>query len=417
MLVKTILNLVEKYKFFVYKKVEFKVIDGCKALVATLTPRKRTKGFCSKCSKRGAIYDHQPTRLYKFVPLWNIPFYFQYTPRRITCPEHGVIIEAVPWCDGKEIVTKSYKNFLAGWAKKLCWLDVAKAFKTSWQTVYRAVESVVEQGLKNRDLGNVTQIGVDEIAVFKGHKYLTLVYQIDQGLKRLLWCGEGRSIKSLSDFFEMFGKENASKLKFVCSDLWKPYLKVVKQKAKNAVHILDRFHVIKQFNDVVDRVRRLESSQLSRWGKKNVLKDGRWLLLKKPENLSEKQTYRLSELLKINLMSIKAYLLKEDFQRFWQYDNAELAGKFLDDWVSRTLQTKMLHMKKLTKMLIKHKALILNWFKANKTLSSGVVEGLNNKAKVTMRKAYGFRSLKCLEVALYHNLGNLPEPKVAHRFW
>ena len=140
------------------------------------------------------------------------------------------------------------------------------------------------------------------------------------------------------------------------------------------------------------------------------------MLLKRPENLNEKQTARLGDLLKLNLSSIKGYLMREDFQRFWQYKYPASAEKFLDNWVTRTLQTDLDPMKKVARTLREHKVLILNWFKAGGRLSSGVIEGFNLKAKLTMRKAYGFRSQECLKVALYHSLGDLPEPECHHRF-
>ncbi len=124
----------------------------------------------------------------------------------------------------------------------------------------------------------------------------------------------------------------------------------------------------------------------------------------------------MAELLKINLASIKGYLLIEDFQRFWDYQRPVFAGKFLDNWVTRTLQTDLEPMKKVARMLRNHKPMILNWFKAKGRLSSGAVEGLNLKAKLTMRKAYGFKTIKCLEIALYHTLGKLPDPEYHHRF-
>jgi Transposase and inactivated derivatives len=172
---------------------------------------------------------------------------------------------------------------------------------------------------------------------------------------------------------------------------------------------------MRKLNVAIDEIRRSEVNQFKA-NKQNVLKRGRWLLLKRPENLTEKQTARLAELFKINLSSIKGYLMREDFQQFWEYQRYDFAGKFLDNWVTRTLQTDLEPMKKVARMLRKHKPLILNWFKAKGRLSSGAVEGLNLKAKLTMRKAYGFKTLKCLEIALYHTLGKLPEPEHTHRF-
>ena len=122
-------------------------------------------------------------------------------------------------------MTHSYKIFLARWARRLSWNEVATVFETSWGCVFRAVKAVVDYGLAHRSLDGVTQIGVDEIAVFRGQKYLTMVYQLDAGFRRLLWCGPERRVKTLLRFFRMFGKELSAKLKYVCSDMWGPYLK------------------------------------------------------------------------------------------------------------------------------------------------------------------------------------------------
>jgi len=243
-----------------------------------------------------------------------------------------------------------------------------------------------------------------------------MVYQLNADAKRLLWCGPERRVKTLLRFFREFGKERSTKLKFVCSDMWAPYLKVIAKKAPNALNILDRFHIMRKFNEAIDEIRRSEAREFKAADQENVLEKGRWLLLKRPENLSEKQTARLGDLLKLNLSSIKGYLLREDFQRFWEYKQMPAAGMFLENWVTRTLQTDLEPMKKVAKMLRSHKPLIMNWFKAKGRLSCGAVEGLNLKAKLTIRKAYGFKSIKCLQIALYHTLGDLPEPLCLHKF-
>lgn len=416
MLVKTILNTIEKFKSFIYRKTYWEEIAGENSLVNELLPRKNSQGECCQCTKRCPTYDTQPSRDYEYVPLWGIRVYFRYSPRRVTSKEHGIHVELVPWADGKERMTKSYQSFLAHWAKRLSWKEVANIFKTSWESVYRSVKWVVDYGLSHRDWDDVEQIGVDELAVFKGHKYLTLVYQLDKGRRRLLWCGMDRKVKTLLRFFRQFGKERCLKLKFVCSDMWKPYLKVIKKKAINALNILDRFHIMKKFNEAIDEVRRQEVKKLEMEEKENVLVNGRWLLLKKAANLTQKQTHRLNKLLKINLASIRAYLLREDFQRFWTYKSPAWAEKFLEDWATRTMRSKIAPMKKVARMLRSHKKLILNWFQAKGELSSGPVEGLNNKAKLAMRKAYGFKSVNCLQIALYHQLGKLIEPPTTHRF-
>jgi transposase len=222
--------------------------------------------------------------------------------------------------------------------------------------------------------------------------------------------------QTLLQFFKDFGEERSARLQYVMSDMWRPYLNVIKKKAVNALNILDRFHIMKKFNEAIDAVRRQEVEKLEEQGKENVLKNGRWLLLKKVVNLTQKQTVGLDRLLQINLSSIKAYLMREDFQQFWEYKSATWASKFLKDWTTRTMRSKLKPMKKVAKTLRNHKELILNWFYAKGELSSGPVEGLNNKAKLAIKKAYGFKTLNCLQIALYHQLGKLEEPPMTHRF-
>lgn len=416
MLIKTLLNKVERFKSFVYGSTQVMLVNGVEALVLDIEPRRNSQPTCPECGKRRSMYDRQPARLFEYVPIWAFKVYFRYAPRRVRCPLHGVKVEALPWGYGKERMTFSYQVYLARWAKRLSWQETADIFETSWDTVFRAVKFVVDYGLTHRSLEGVTEIGVDEIAVFKGHKYLTLVYQLNAGARRLLWCGPERRVKTLLRFFREFGKERSARLQFVCSDMWAPYLKVIAKKAPQSLNILDRFHIMRKFNEAIDEIRRGEVNQFKASRRENVLERGRWLLLKRPENLSEKQTARLDDLLKLNLASIKGYLLREDFQRFWDYQRSDFAGRFLDNWVTRALQTDLEPMKKVARMLRNHKPLILNWFKAKGQLSCGAVEGLNLKAKLTMRKAYGFKTLKCLEIALYHTLGKLPEPEYHHRF-
>ena len=152
-------------------------------------------------------------------------------------------------------------------------------------------------------------------------------------------------------------------------------------------------------------------------GYEPVLKNSRWCLLKRPENLTDNQRISLRELLTYNLKSVRAYLLKEEFQQFWEYESPAWAAKFLDAWCTRAMRSKIDPVKKFARSVRKHRALLLNYFRAKKQFSSGVIEGLNNKAKVTLRKAYGWRTFRIAELSLYHVLGKLPEPQLAHKFF
>src|SRR5580692_4494114 len=199
--------------------------------------------------------------------------------------------------------------------------------------------------------------------------------------------------------------------------MWQPYLRVIRERCTNAVNILDRFHIVAKMNEALDDVRAAEARRLVQDGYEPVLKKTRWCVLDRKANLTGLQRFRLRDLLRYNLKTVRAYLLKEDFQQFWEYHSPTWAAKFLDDWCQQVMRSRIEPMKKVAKTLLGHRELILNYFRAKKQFSSGVIEGLNNKAKLTMRKAYGFRTFRVIELALYHALGKLPEPNVAHRFY
>lgn len=335
--------------------------------------------------------------------------------RRVECPDGGVKVEKVPWAHGKSPLAKSFSGFLCVWARRLAWDEVAVIFGTTWNRVYSAVKGAVAYGLEHRDLGGIKALGIDEIAYKKGHKYLTVVYEIEQGMRRLLWIGKDRTEETLKSFFDWFGKERSDLLRYLCTDMWGPYLKVVRDKAKKAINILDRFHVMSNMNKKLDEVRRWESKVLREQGIE-ILKGSRWCFLKRPSKLTSKQCEKLKDLLGMNLRTIKAYLMKEDFQRFSGYIYPANAAKFLDQWCKRAMSSRIEPMKEMARSLRSHQELLLNGFKAKKRYSSGVVEGLNNKIKTTTKKSYGFRTYNVLEVQLYHTLGALPLPETTHKF-
>jgi transposase len=421
MQLKTILNRVESYKGFIFKNARiYKSYDKWKfsqeSIVIDIAARKNSKPKCSICGVKGPGYDTLELRLFDYLPILGIVVYFAYTMRRVNCPMCGIKVESVPWAVGKSQLTITLAWYLADWAKMLSWKQVASRFRVSWDSVCRSVEMAVDWGLVRRDLEGITSIGVDEISRAKGHKYLTLVYQIDKGCRRLLWIGNDRTEKTFQGFFDWLGCDKTANLQAICSDMWKAYLKVIKERAPQALHVLDRFHIVSHMNKAIDTVRADENRRMIKEGYEPVLFKTRWLLLHRRQNLKEEQAISLKELLTYNLKTVRAYLLKEDFQQLWNYTSSTWAGKFIDSWCSGAMRSKIEPMKKIAKMIRNHRTLILNWFAAKGELSSGIVEGLNNKAKLTTRKSYGFKSPEMQKIALYHALGDLPVPEWTHRF-
>ena len=415
MFIKTVLNRIEKVKGFVYQAIRLEECGAEPRLVVEVVPRKNAKARCSGCGKPAPGYDTRPqARLFEYVPLWGIPVYFSYRMRRVQCRACGVVSEAVPWARGKSRHTRTFSIFLARWARRLSWSETANAFHTSWDSVYRSVKWVVGWGLERRDLSGIEAIGVDEIASGKGHQYMTVVYQIDQGMRRLLHVGKGRAEEALSSFVYELGDEVVS-IRYVCSDMWRPYLKVIRELLGEAVHILDRFHIVANLNKALDQVRAAEAKELAKQGF-DSLKHTKYCFLKNPENLTPKQKLKLKEVLTLGLKSVRAYLLKEGFQLLWRYESVHWARWYLKKWCARAMRSRLKPIQKFVQSVRRHEQLILNYFEARKQFSSGVVEGMNRKINLITRKSYGFRSEEVRKIALFHTLGQLPEPELTHQF-
>src|SRR6202522_1042903 len=274
----TILNRCHHFSGFVYQHARFS--PDKKAIEIAVRPRTGSTAVCSGCHQPAPGYDRLPERKFEFIPFWGFLVFLLYSMRRVDCPRcQAIVVEEVPWGDGKRTLTKAYMLYLARWARRLSWKETAEAFRTSWDKVFDAVEHVVIWGLEHRTLGQIAAICVDEIQYSKGHKYLTLVYQIDIGITRLLWVGKERTIESFQGFFAAMGKDVISKIVFVCSDMWEPYLKLIRENCSEALHILDRFHIVANMNKAPDNVRAEETSRMRREGRAPILRKSRWLLL------------------------------------------------------------------------------------------------------------------------------------------
>jgi transposase len=417
--VKTLLNRIQHFVGFVYHSIRLRGSGGSLRVEVKIQPHRGIRGKCSTCQQPCPGYDQLEERRWLFVPLWGVVTHYFYTPRRVECPEHGVGVEHIPWSQGKRPVTTAMMGFLARWARRMSWRETARTFQTSWEAVYHSVEWFVGWGLTHRQLEAVHSIGIDEIHWGQGKRadrFLTVIYQIDQHCRRLLWVGRRRTQTTLLLGLKALGPEVVGGLRYVCSDMWQPYLSVIAKQAGQALHILDRFHIVQHLNKAVDEVRRTESIRLRGKPIAAKLKKMRWKLLRRGSRVRGQARIRLYGLLASKMATGRAWDLKECFHYFWHYKSSLWAGAFLDYWTRRVMRSRLEPMKKVARMLRRHETLLLNWFKAKGEVSSGVVEGLNNKIRVVTRRSYGFRTYKAMELALYHNLGRLPEPEHGHGF-
>jgi transposase len=351
-------------------------------------------------------------RRFRHVPLWGIAVELRYAPRRVSCARcEGVHVEAMPWVSGKQRMTRALMVTLATWTRVLPWKQVARLFRCAWGTVATAVEEAVAYGLANRDLTGLTHIGIDEISRKRGHVYVTNVYDLER--KRLVWSGEDRKQETLEAFFDFLGPEKTAALEGICCDMWQPYIDVIKARAPQAVLVFDKFHIVRHLMEAVDQVRRDEIREKGPEHKALMYRT-RFLWLKNPWNLTEGQAFRLGELERLNLKINRAYLLKELFRYFWDYRRAGWAKKYLKKWFWWATHSRLKPMRDFAWMVRRHEDDILNYFKM--PIDNGTVEGLNNKAKLVIHKAYGFRTAKNYIRNLYHCLGDLPLPQTVHTF-
>jgi len=422
--VKTILNAIQHFPGFVFQDIRLqRHLDGRpRRIEIALDPHGGIPAKCSRCLQPAPGYDRLPQRSWLFLPLWNLQTFFVFAARRVQCATHGVVVEHVPWSDGKRPVSLAMMCFLSRWARRLSWRETARAFHTSWECVYRSVEWFVQWGLAHRKLEGVEAIGVDEIhwgTSKRADNFLTVIYQIDRHCRRLLWVGKRRTKATLRRGLAALGAEVVQGLRFVCSDMWRAYLNVIAAQADQALHVLDRFHITSNLNQALDQVRRAESGQLRAAGLAAAerLKNMRWKLLRRGSRVRGRARRELRRLLNTKLVTARAWALKDLFEHFWSYKSLRHAGDFLEYWTWRALRSRIEPMKKVARTLRAHEDLLMNWFKAKGEISSGAVEGLNNKIRVVTRRSYGFRTYDAMETALYHTLGRLPEPgEFTHRF-
>ena len=385
MLIKTILKETISLQGF---KIEL-IVKNEGTFLVHLMPDHRFNPLCGRCLKPGRFRDVRLQRHFKHVPLWNIPVELAYYPRRVSCQACvGVYVEHMPWVAGKRRMTTAYACFLATWARLLPWKQVAELFNCSWGTVCSAVRHVVDYGLQQRDLSDLSMIGIDEISRKRGHNYLTNVY--DLKTSALIWSAPGRTKDTLAGFFQLLGPQGCQQIEVICCDMWRPYFDVVKQYAPDAIIVFDKFHIVSHLMSAVDQVRRDEIREKGK-DHKELVTHTRFIWLKNPWNLTDKQKGRLSTLEKLNLKINRAYLLKESFRQFWNYRTQGWATRFLKKWFWWATHSRLKPMRDFAWMLRRHEHGLLNYFKLR--IDNGMVEGLNNKAKVVSHRAYGYRSL------------------------
>jgi len=276
--------------------------------------------------------------------------------------------------------------------------DVSESCKMSWGTVKSIDKEYLQKHYSRPLLKNVEIIAIDEFAFQKGHKYQTVVYDLKAG--RVIYVGAGRAEESLDKFWKRL-RHSGAKIQAVAMDMWLPYFNAVINNIPEAKIVFDRFHIFKQMNETLDEIRRALYHEETFLNNRQVIKGIRWLLLKNEKNLNDEKDERrqLEQALQINKPLAEAYYLKEELGQLWLKNTREQAEAFLTSWATRAWATTIQPLRQFVKTLLGHRTGILNWF--DYRISTGPLEGFNNKIKVLKRKAYGYRDMEYFTLKIY----------------
>jgi transposase len=371
------------------------VVFGLNVIVVSVVLVRR-RLVCPHCGhKTRSRYDtrEMPSRWRHLdLGVWRIEIHCSL--RRLACPDHGVVVEGVPFARPGAHLTRDLDDLLAWLAIRMDKTAIARLCRVSWRTVGRACQRVVAAELDPDRLDGLFRIGVDEISWRKHHKYLTLV--VDHDRARVVWGASGKDAKTLDEFFDELGPERAALIEAVSLDLGPAYLKSVQADghAPQAVVCADPFHLVKLVGDALDEVRRDLWQQLrqlpdDRYAK--AFKGARWALLKNPEDLTERQADQLAKIRRTRGGIWRAYEMKEQFRAIFDGDlDPADATVLLDRWCARAQRSRLAPFVKTARTMRERRGLITNALEHG--ISNGRVEGLNTKVRLIIRRGYGFHT-------------------------
>ena len=275
---------------------------------------------------------------------------------------------------------------------------VAQHLGVGWDMIKDIQKRHLTRRFKRIRLRDLRRIAIDEISIGKGHRYFTVVLDLDSGA--VVFIGDGKGAKSLDSFWKSL-RAGRAKVRAVATDMSPAYTQAVHEHLPQAVHVFDRFHVVKLFNDKLGDLRRHVQRSAETLEQKKVIKGTRWLLLKNPENLDDArdERTRLNEALRLNQPLAVAYYLKEDLRQLWQQPGKRAAGKFLTDWIKRAYASGVRILKTMANTLQLHRKGLLAWY--DQSISTGPLEGTNNKIKTMQRQSYGFRAPEFFRLKIF----------------
>lgn len=356
---------------------------------------------CPVCKSRKVIGKGKKMRTFRSLPIGGKPTYIDFAVPRVKCFDCGIVRQVkIRFADFRRTYTKSFERYVLDLSRHMTIYDVARHLKTSWDIVKDIQKRYLQKRFKRPRLKHLRRIAIDEISIGKGHRYLTVVLDLVSGA--VVFVGDGKGADALTPFWKRL-KRCQAKIKAVAIDMSPAYIGAVLENLPEAVIVYDRFHVMKMYNDKLSDLRRQLQREAQNPLQLKVLKGTRWLLLKNPENLNpdpkKKEKERLQRALELNAPLAKAYYLKDELRHFWKQACKEDAKKWLNQWIKTARETKIPMLMKMANSVSSHRYGFLNWY--DYPISTGPLEGTNNKIKTLQRQAYGFRDIEFFKLKIF----------------
>jgi len=369
-----------------YRHVRSSFADG-RVTFGIRQPRDQLR--CSVCGSDNVWAQGSVPRTFRTVPIGSKPVQIEFAVPRVHCFGCGLIRQVkLRFADPRKGYTRSFERYALDLSRHMTIQAVAQHLQVSWDTIKDIQAVSLRRRFGSPKLGKLKQIAIDEIAVGKGHHYLTVVLDLLSGA--VVFVGDGKGVEALVPFWKRL-RASRAKVKAVATDMGKAYIRAVRDNLPKAVHVFDHFHVVKLFNDKLSALRRELFHQAGCDANRKLLKGTRWLLLKNPENLDPErhEEQRLREALELNRPLAIAYYLKEDLRQIWSQPNKRTARRVLRDWMKRARASGIRMLTQFADTVAQHEKGILAYY--DYPISTGPLEGTNTKIQAMKRQAYGFR--------------------------
>ena len=378
-----------------YRYVKTEYVEGG---VTFMIEQPRESYRCPVCDSDDVIGRGQSLRRFRTVSIGGKRVWLVLAVPRVECFCCGAVRQVkIRFADPRVSYTKAFQRYALELSRHMTIQDVAEHLVISWDVIKDIQKENLQRRFGKPKLKHLRQIAIDEISTAKGHRYLTIVLDLESGA--VVHVGRGKGGNALKDFWIRLRRSGA-KIEAVATDMSPAYIDAVTAHLPKATLVFDRFHVIKLYNDKLSELRRALYHQLKDSLQKNVLKGVRWLLLKRPENLdpTRNEPQRLQEALRLNDPLATAYYLKEELNEIWEQDDQATAQALLLDWVTYAESTGIRMLQDFAKTLRAHAWGILAYY--DHPISTAALEGTNNKIKTMKRQAYGFRDQEFLTLKI-----------------